>query len=206
MPGRNINKLYLEHSFYHVYSRGVNKDLIFKDDEDYTVFLNLFKRYLSDIPRKDFKGREYPWMQKQVELLAFCLMPNHIHLLIYQIEQDGLTNLLKSILTTYGMYFNKKYKRVGPLFQSRFRASMITSDSYLQHISRYIHLNPKHYKEWEYYSSLPYYLGIKSAEWCKPQKIMELFDDSSSVYEKFVADYETNKKILDKIKYELANY
>lgn len=102
------------------------------------------------------------------------------------------------------MYFNKKYKRVGPLFQGRFRASLITSDSYLQHISRYIHLNPSTYKNWPY-SSLPYYLGLQTAEWCQPDRILDLFRDRQE-YENFVADHEAHKKQLDDIKHELANY
>lgn len=205
MPGRNINKLYLEDTYYHLYTRGVNKRPIFYDDEDYSVFLNLFKRYLSDKPVKDKQGREYPTFTNEVELLAYCLMPNHLHLLVFQVDTQAIAKLMKCILATYGMYFNKKYQRVGPLFQSRFRASMITNDSYLQHISRYIHLNPKNYKKWAY-SSLPFYLGNQKAEWCKPKKIMELFDNMPKLYGQFVSDYEENKKVLDEIKYELANY
>ncbi len=205
MPGKNLEKVYLEHSFYHVYNRGNNKETVFHDPEDYSVFLSLFKRYMSDKPVKDNKQREYPWLQHEIELVAFCLMPNHFHMLVYQNTPEAMTKLLQHVSTAYGMYFNKKYKRVGRLFQSRFRASMISNDSYLQHISRYIHLNPKHYKDWKY-SSLPYYLGFKKAEWCKPQKIMELFDNKPTLYKKFVSDYEENKKILDDIKHELANY
>jgi len=202
MPGRNINKLYLEHSYYHIYSRGVNKQAIFCDKEDYAVMLNLFKRYLSSRPVKDNKGRDYPWLHNDIQLLAFCLMPNHIHALIYQTEVTAITRLFKSIMTTYSMYFNKKYTRVGPLFQSRFRAALITDDAYLIHISRYIHLNPQHYKDWPF-SSLAYYLGKLTASWVQPDLILELFRNSKD-YEKFVADYRDYKKMLDATKQELA--
>jgi putative transposase len=204
MPGKNLEKIYLEHSFYHVYNRGVNKQAVFLDNEDYAVFLNLFKRYLSDEPVNDNKGREYPWLHNDIELLAFCLMPNHFHALIYQIDPEAMTKLLKAITTTYSMYFNKKYKRLGPLFQNRFRAVLVMNDSYLDHISRYIHLNPKHYKEWPY-SSLPFYLGNQSASWLQPKRVLGLFDNSPELYAEFVADYESHKAMLDELKAELAD-
>ena len=131
-------------------------------------------------------------------------MPNHFHALVYQTKPDAMTKLFKSVMTTYGMYFNKKYKLLGPVFQSRFKASMISQDHYLMHVSRYIHLNPKDYKTWSF-SSLPFYLGKQSAEWIKPEKILGLFDGRMD-YKKFIGDYEDHKKMLDEIKPELANY
>lgn len=203
MPGRNIAKIYLEDSYYHIYGRGHNKNDIFRHKNDYAVFLNLFKRYLSNSPTQDKKGREYPWLQPEIDLIAFCLLPNHFHALIYQRKSDAITKLFKSVITTYGMYFNKKYKLVGPVFQSRFKASMINRDDYLMHISRYIHLNPKNYKNWAF-SSLPFYLGRQNAEWLKPGEVLELFDGQTE-YKKFVEDYEEHKQMLDEIKSELAN-
>ncbi|MBA2279092.1 transposase [Candidatus Saccharibacteria bacterium] len=203
MASRNSRKIYLHNTHYHIYNRGVNKRRIFLDEEDYSVFLNLFKRYLSRHPVLDYKKREYPWLYNDLELLAFCLMPNHFHLLVYQLEEDAIRKLLKNVCGTYTIYFNKKYKRVGPLFQDRFKASMITDDAYLHHISRYIHLNPKAYKTWKF-SSLPYYLGKQHAEWLQPHRIMELFTDKND-YLKFVKDYEEQKEIFDEIKYGLAD-
>ncbi len=203
MPGRNLEKIYLEDAFYHIYNRGVNKQNIFIDDQDFSVFLNLLKRYLGDAPVQDQQGREYPWLHKEIELLAYCLMPNHYHLLIHQNKSDAMTKLLKSLNTTYSMYFNKKYHRIGPLFETRFKASMITRDDYLMHISRYIHLNPRHYKKWAF-SSLPYYLGVQSATWLKPKKILDLFDTKKD-YSDFLTDFEDYKRSLDAVKAELAN-
>ena len=120
MPGRNLEKIYVEDSYYHVYGRGHNKEVIFREKDDYAVFLNLLKRYLSNKPVQDKKNREYPWLQPEIDLLAFCLMPNHFHALIYQRTPDAMTKLFKSVITTYGMYLNKKYKLLGPVFQSRF--------------------------------------------------------------------------------------
>ena len=204
MPGKYLEKMYVEHSYYHIYSRGINKEAVFRDQDDYAVFLNLFKRYLSNKPVKDNKGREYLWLHNDIQLLAFCLMRNHFHALVYQSQPKALTELFKGMMTTYGMYFNKKYGRVGPVFQSRFRANMVTSGQYLQHISRYIHLNPKDYRHWPY-SSLPYYTSQKTTDWCQPDKILELFNKSSKQYMNFVRDYEDYKKTLDDLKFELAN-
>lgn len=202
MPSRNRVKTYVPQSYYHIYNRGVNKRKIFLDDQDYRVFLNLLKRYLDEEPAKDNKGREYESLHGRIKLLAYCLMPNHFHLLIYQENAEDMTRLLRGVATSYTKYFNKKHKRIGPLFQDAFKASHIVSDEYLQHISRYIHLNPQGYKSWPY-SSLDYYLNRKSAGWVEPDMILGLFGPGE--YERFVADYEDHKRALEEIKTELAN-
>jgi putative transposase len=203
MPGRNIIKEYASDQYYHVYSRGVAKQQIFLDEDDYAAFLHLLKRYLS--PGKSVsKARvTYPSYYGRAELSAFCLMSNHVHLLIYQTDEKALPELMRSVMTSYSMYFNRKYKRVGPVFQSRYRASRITSDSYLDHISRYIHLNPREWLEYPY-SSLKYYLGKAEAEWVAPKKILDLFP-STDQYLEFVKDYEGYKDMLDEIHWELAD-
>lgn len=167
------------------------------------MFLSLFKRYLNDTPTKDNKGREYPWLRNDIELIAYCLMPNHFHLLLFQIDRDAMTKLLRGVCTAYSVYFNKKYRRIGPLFQDVFKASLVSNESYLQHISRYIHLNPVKYLEWEY-SSLQYYLGNKSAAWLNPGLIVGIFGSHKS-YARFLEDYEDHKRMLDELKHELAN-
>lgn len=202
MPGKNRVKVYAEDSYYHIYNRGVNRQDIFLTDYDYTVFINLFKRYLSKEPVLDFKKREYPWLYNDLKLLAFCLMPNHYHLLIFQMSPTAMTKLLQGVSTSYTMYFNKKYKRVGPLFQDIFKASRISNDAYLEHISRYIHLNPEHYVDWEY-SSLPYYLGKKKADWLDPTAILGMFKNSS--YPKFLSDFKDHRRMLKEISAELAD-
>ncbi len=202
MPSRNRIKAYAPDSYYHIYNRGVEKRQIFLDDQDYAVFLSLLKRYLSGEDYKDHLGRVYEDLSAEVELLAFCLMPNHFHLLLYQSTEQGMTRLLRRAMTSYSMYFNRKYKRVGTLFQDRFKASRITENEYLQHISRYMHLNPKDYKTWEF-SSLSYYFDHKKAKWLKPDKILGMFTPGE--YKKFMTDYEDHKKVMDELKYELAN-
>ncbi len=129
-------------------------------------------------------------------------MPNHVHLLIYQRQQKAMAEFMRSLLTSYSMYFNKKYKRSGPLFESRYKASMILDDSYLQHITRYIHLNPRQWRDYEY-SSLPYYLHQVTDEWIEPKRILELFS-SPEEYLAFMEDYEENKEMMGILKHELA--
>jgi len=195
--------MYAEQSYYHVYNRGVNKRLIFRDDEDYAVFMSLLKRYLD--PQNISKEKYYrPFISysDDLKLRAFCLMPNHFHLLIFQYSPDAMQKFMKSLMTAYTMYFNKKYKRVGHLFQDRYKASIIQTDSYLLHISRYIHLNPENYRAWPY-SSLQYYLGDKSSTWVDHQPVLELFEGSS--YIGFIQDYEGHRQMLKEIKHSLAD-
>lgn len=107
-------------------------------------------------------------------------------------------------MTSYSKYFNQKYERFGPLFQSRYLASMITNDAYLMHISRYIHLNPKEWRDYPY-SSIKYFQGKASAEWFSPTYILDLFDESSERYLAFVADHEGYKQSLELVDSQLAD-
>lgn len=204
MPAKNIVKEYGANQYYHVYSRGVAKQPVFLDGEDYGYFLRLFKRYLSAKPENSKRHGAYPHFGTRLQLLSYCLMPNHVHMLVFQSDKTAMTELLRALMTSYGMYFNHKYERVGPVFQSRYKASRITTDSYLQHISRYIHLNPQDWRDYQY-SSLPYYLKQRSAEWIQPGPIMEIFSDNTQQYLQFINDYEDQKQILDELKWELAD-
>ena len=204
MPGRNIIKEYAADQFYHVYSRGVAKQPVFIDETDYVFFLSLFKRYLSEKPENSKRHGVYPHFGTRLQLLSYCLMSNHVHILLFQKDETAMTEFMRALMTSYGMYFNRRHKRVGPVFQSRYKASRITADPYLQHISRYIHLNPHDWRNYPY-SSLPYYLGDQSADWIKPGLILNIFSNSRSDYLAFVEDYEEQKEILDELKWELAD-
>ncbi len=194
MPSKNSRKIYASETYYHVYNRGVEKRVIFLNDTDYSVFLNLFKRHLSVSPKKDVRGRRYQHLRGQVDLLAYCLMPNHFHMLVYVSDNpECLPKLIKMVLNAYVDYFNRKYQRVGPLFQGRYKASIIDSDEYLLHISRYIHTNPENYLDWKP-SSLKYYLGTQKADWLHPNRILSLFE-SRTDYLRFLTDYPSKKKL-----------
>ncbi len=142
MPSKNTVKTYLENGYYHIYNRGVEKRRIFEDSQDYQRFLYYLKLYL--IP-SDILHKEKPLLRphlvranlaEEVELLAYCLMPNHFHLLVHQKTKDATTKLMRQVLTSYSMYFNKRYERLGSLFEGIFKACLVENDEYLLHLSR----------------------------------------------------------------------
>lgn len=206
MPSRNSVKEYGAHEYYHVYNRGVEKRVIFLDNQDRRVFLGLIKKYLVGVPLETHNRHTFSGLGDEVQLLSYCLMPNHFHLLLYQTTEDGITKFMRRFATGYVMYFNHRYNRVGGLFQGKFKASRISADNYLQHISRYIHMNPHDYKgATTAVSSLPYYMNKKETPpWLTKQPIMSMFDGGAD-YASFLDDYQESKSQLEKLKQQLAN-
>lgn len=203
MPSRNVLKVDIPDSYYHIYARGASRHEIFREAADYYVFLELFRRYLSPEEIKDSAGIAYTKLHDDIELLCYCLMPNHFHLLAYQINEHAMQRLMRGVMTAYSRYFNKKYDRSGGLFESRYKASRISSDEYLMHITRYIHLNPKQWRNYPY-SSLDLYVKANDTDWLREYRIIELYESRAS-YLEFVEDYEAVKESLAMIKTELAN-
>lgn len=212
MPAKNTVKQFIENGYYHVYNRGVEKRDIFLDKQDYAVFLNYLKKYLDPILGSDPLWRRKSLAQ-EVDLLAFCLMPNHFHLLVKQITINGVTKLMRAVCTNYVMYFNTKYERVGGLFQGKYKAALILDDAYLLHLSRYIHLNPNTGSDplTSYpYSSYNHYLGAKNSSWIKSQEILNFFKTAQKTnlkdvlsYQSFVEDYKADpEKTLGKLTLE----
>ena len=207
MPRKNIIKHYGAGEYYHVYNRGALQADIFRDDNDYRYLLYLFKRHLGEDIAKDRSGREVPNYHGRIELTAYCLMPNHYHLMVYLLENDGLEKLMRSVMTSYSRYFNRKYQRSGTLFQNPFLAVRITTQSYFWHVSRYIHLNamdlPGDYLRYPY-SSIGYFIGEKHADWVHPERIVELSSERQA-YLKFLREYETRHDELRDLKQILAD-
>lgn len=199
MPSRNIIKIDIPESYYHVYARGHGRQKIFRDDEDYLKFQDLFARYLSE---DSSASEDRKWLRDNISLLCYCLMGNHFHLLLYQKGEGAMSKLMRGIMTSYSMYFNRKYGLSGALFESRYKASRISSDPYLMHISRYIHLNPKDWMAYPHSSIHSYYLG--APDWLQPDKVIELFG-SLPKYADFLNDYADYKESLELIENELAN-
>lgn len=204
MPSKNITKQYAPQSYYHIYSRGVAKQPIFNEEEDYAVFVSLFKRYLSQENKKNISRHLYPTYKSRLDLLSYCLMPNHLHLLVYQKDEKAITEFMRALLTSYSMYFNKTNRRVGPVFQSRYKARLIEDQTYLEHISRYIHLNPNNWEN-SNKTSVDFYLNKRRADWVKPERILEVFDNNKEKYLEFLKDYEDHKQTLDELRWELAD-
>lgn len=214
MPRKNSLKTYVEGGYYHIYNRGVEKRNIFLDERDSKVFLHFLKTYLSPLPteenlpqRKLKIGVTPKTVYKLINLLAYCLMPNHFHLLVKQEARDGISQLMNRIGTNYGMYFNKRYERVGPLFQGVYKAVLIDSESQFLHLSRYIHLNPYEVEGRDFerlvdypYSSYGDYLGIRNTEWVETEEILSYFKSGKRIpgakageehlsYQSFVEDF-----------------
>ncbi len=180
MPSKNTRKLFVPHSYYHVYNRGVNKQNIFEDFEDRDFLYHILSRYLDpNDTQLDFDKNPYRKYCDEVEMQCFCLMNNHYHFLLYlNKEPTGISQLMQNVWTSYTKYFNKKHGRVGPMFQDRFKASLITSDEHLLHITRYIHLNPSDYMNYQF-SSLSAYTGNNHLGWLNPDRMLEIIDGTN---------------------------
>ncbi len=199
--------------FYHVFNRGVEKRIVFLEDKDYQRFLNTFYYYQFSGPKprfstyKRFRGVEFNKKPKIVDILCYCLMPNHFHLLLSQLKEGGIQEFISKILNSYTKYFNIKYKRIGSLFQGQFKAVLIESDEQLIHLSRYIHLNPfvgKVTKGWENfpYSSYREFSQQTESPLCNTKYILDFFDDLKN-YRDFINDHKDYAMKLDQFKHLL---
>ncbi|MCX6705363.1 MAG: transposase [Candidatus Woesebacteria bacterium] len=218
MPAKNSIKIPVENGFYHIYNRGVNKQDIFENPQDYAVFLGYLKEALSPIPEHEnlktfevevggvtfIRARRLPKNFKgEIDLITYALIPNHFHLIIKQNRRESMEHFMKSIATRYSMYFNKSRDRVGPLFQGVYKAVLVENENYLLHLSRYIHLNPKGYFKnlADAYSSYADYLGKKKTPWLNPHPVLDYFKGPTNPefkkinnYKDFVEKYNSNNK------------
>src|SRR3989344_8046740 len=136
--------------WYHCYSRGVDKRTVFETPRDYERFLEAL--YLSNSKRTDDRGtfQRLPHLEilqrgRQAPIVAigaYCLMPNHFHLLMKEVAAGGITKFMHRVGTSYTMYFNAKRERIGNLFVKPFRSKHVDEDRYLKRVAQYIHLNP----------------------------------------------------------------
>lgn len=201
MPTKNVPKVFVPNAFFHVYNRGWNLGKIFIDEEDYKYFESLLARHLSPEQSKDKSGRPHKHFYPDVHLMAYCLMGNHFHMLLYQYEDvAAITQLMKSLIAAYSSYFNRRYGRRGSPFESTYKSVWINDDTQLQHITRYIHLNHSQYEQWPHSSYGDYIDGPRP--WIDSRPILELFPSSES-YKAFITDYEAVQRERDDIKREL---
>ncbi|SRR5260221_632305 len=189
MPGKNIIKTYVENGYYHLYNRGIDRREIFLEPKDCITFLYYLKLYLSSpetlqkanlfiTPRMLYKITVLN-LYNEVHLLSFALMPNHFHLQVKQLSVDGIEKLMRRVLTSYAGFFNTKYTRRGPLFESIYKAVLIESEPQHLYLSSYIHRNPMKLQRPKFdfiqFSSYPYYLLEKRAEWVRQEEILSYF-------------------------------
>jgi REP element-mobilizing transposase RayT len=157
-------------AFYHVLARGNNKQMIFRDEQDYKVYMLLLKKY----------HKRYKFM-----LYAYTLMPNHIHLLI-ETAIIPLSKIMQGIQQSYTYYFHKKYKSVGHIFQGRYKAILCERETYLLELVRYIHLNPVRASLVSNLGDYPWsshsvYLGYIDQSFVEKEFIFKLFSENECV-------------------------
>lgn len=152
MKSKNLNFVLGE--FYHVYNRGVDKRSVFLDRYDINRFLQSMIEFnsitptgslyeLSFLKEKSARfGRETSKSEKLVAIVAYCLNPNHYHMILEQVAENGISEFMKR-LGGYTKYFNHKYKRTGALFQGLFKSKYIDSNDYLLRLSVYVNLNDR---------------------------------------------------------------
>lgn len=130
---------------YHIYNRGVEKRVVFLDNADHQRFVDNLLEFNSPRPvdmRFPLSRKSDLRDEKLVDIFAFCLMPNHFHLMVRQKVEDGVTEFMRKIGTGYTNYFNKKYQRVGSLFQGKYKIIRVGKEAYFTYLPHYIHLNP----------------------------------------------------------------
>ena len=176
MVSKNVIKNYQKNTFYHLYNRGVEKRIIFHDDQDRNKFLSLLDRYLNENNSEtDANNVIYEKFHENVQIHSYALMDNHFHLLCKTLDSPNYIYIfMKSLCSSYTQYFNKKYDRVGHLYQGCYKSSAIYDEYHLLTVCKYIHLNPIT-KTQKNYSSINVFLGIKHKEdWMTTNEIHEL--------------------------------
>lgn len=155
--------------YYHLFNRGAGKQIIFKDRADRVRFLFLVIFFQSDLNFPNL-GRDIKQflnfgqhsvltkegqskaheviIRRSVELISFSLMPNHFHILVKEIEEDGIAVYMQRVLNSYTKYFNTKYEKSGHLFQGPYGAVHVEDNEQILYLSAYIHRNPRELKEW----------------------------------------------------------
>lgn len=206
--------------YYHVFNRGIDRREVFTDKREYLRAIETLKYYrFSTLKVKLSRFLKLAEEEKSklisklnienklVEILSFCLMPNHFHFLLKQIRDNGISKFLANFTNSYTKYFNTKHERNGPLFQGLFKAVFVETDEQLVHLSRYIHLNPCTSSITEIdklnnypWSSFPEYLASGKEKICAIDEILGFFKNSKT-YEKFVFDQAAYAKELHQIKH-----
>lgn len=219
MPYRKL--VFSVGEIYHTFNRGVASQPIFHNSREYGRALQLIEYYRFSHPPLRFSHyNRLPAEEKirfienlrakekyLVEILTFCLMPNHFHFLLRELEKDGVSTFMRNFQNSYTHYFNTKHKRVGAGVQSPFKAVRIENDEQLIHVSRYIHLNPVtayliEINELDNYpwSSFREYLTPQSKKLSNPEIILSNFRTPKD-YKEFVVNQADYQRELGNIKH-----
>lgn len=212
MPYRLVP--FINDEYYHVFNRGVGQMSIFLNRIDYKHFLKATFYYQIEGPKPKFSifaptTTKLDKSKKIIEIISYCIMPNHFHFLLRQERDGGVIEFVRKLCDSYAKYFNIKNSRVGPLFQGEFKAVHVGTEEQLIHLSRYIHLNPlvsyitadlEPYR----WSSYREFLGLEDAKLCMKEIILSHFK-SPDDYKGFVLSREDYGKKLEVIKHQLID-
>lgn len=202
--------------YYHIFSRSIAKYIVFNNQNDYGRFIelaNLYRYIDFNYKYSNFANLRIKMQKnvidgldknrKLVEIVAYCIMPTHIHLLLKQIVENGISKYMAKILNSYTRYFNLKHHRKGPLWEGHFNNILVNSDEQLLHLTRYIHLNPtsaglvEKPEDWEHSSYKEYINPELTSRLCN---FDNLFDLNPTQYRKFVNDQKSYQRELSIIK------
>lgn len=212
MPVRTVS--FADGEFYHIYNRGVEKRDIFLQSKDYKRFIKTLYYYqfkgpkpsLSKYTENGLNNLKFLPENKIIEVICYCLMPNHFHLLVRQLQENGISKFMGQLQNSFTKYFNTKHDRIGVLFQGPFKAVIMENDEQFIHVSRYIHLNPvvsgivKKPENYQWSSYLEY-LDI-SQGFCSKGEILGMFP-SPQKYQDFVEDQIDYGTTLEILKHQL---
>lgn len=216
----NRKVVFRDGEIYHIFNRGIERKSIFTDKREFERAKKLVKFYKhKDIPTRfsqlllqpeDIREKILNDLYKSerlVDILSFCLMPNHFHFLLKQNSEKGIPTFIANFTNAYVKYFNIRHQRVGPLLEGVFKAVLIENDEQLLHVSRYIHLNPvvsSVVEEDELgnynWSSYPEYLSLSNERIVQKDLVLDMFK-SIKDYQEFVANQIDYAKKLEAIKH-----
>ena len=208
--------LLVNEGVYHIFTKSIAGFEVFRKRADYERMRGLLKYYQVENPPlkfslfmglKDKEGyyqKYFTGKDKLVAIITYCLMPTHLHLVLNQLKNNGISTFMGNVLNSFSRYFNIKNKRKGPLWESRFKNVMVGTDEQLLHLTRYIHLNPataglvERPEDWEF-SSYREYIGETRKEecLCNYSSYMEI---SSANYREFVSSRRDYQRELARIK------
>lgn len=209
----------ITNQIYHIFNRGIASQPIFSSIKDYQRFFQVldYYRFLSPDIRFSFYNRlEFKEKQKyleemkqrkplQVKIFAYCLMPNHYHFVLKEVEPNGIRKFIGNLQNSYAKYFNKRWGRNGSLFQEMFKTVRIENDELFIHVTRYIHLNPltnfvvKNVTELERYqfSSFPVYLGKTTCDFIDESLLLSYFPNRDKLRTFILNQADYQRKIHD---------
>ncbi|TSC95773.1 MAG: hypothetical protein CEN88_434 [Candidatus Berkelbacteria bacterium Licking1014_2] len=204
---------------YHILTKSIAGYNVFNKDNDYQRILDVIKYYqnkdvtlsyskyynLTNQFKESIDEQLYsPPRKLIVQIIAFCLMPTHIHLILKQLADNGISIFMRNILNSYSHYFNLLHQRKGPLWEGKFKNILVENDNQLLHLTRYIHLNPssaglvKNPQDWKY-SSYNEYIGANEQS-SKIADYNEILDIRPGYYKQFVEERKDYQKLISKIK------